>query len=376
MKYLALIYADSLVDEQRNMLDVNNRVHMQAKLPFYYKNGEVLEFPIWVNYIQSMISIDEDKLHVHFVKNINETIAFINAQQGLEYIFIYNLTVTNLYTTSILSGINLNVIKVVIGGVKAWVSGVKYFTDIHEVNKLLNLNKSLSYSLVVEATYYRMGRIYLSKGCVNNCKFCLSEPYKECDGDEINMWFNAFKNMRYIYIGDMTFGINFDRCVKYLNLYNKEHEYIIQTTPKIILKNVTQLRTLKNNRVNFTELGFETAHSDTLKKLNKHHTLADISNSIKYLHNVGINVALNVMLNIKGETVEHYSKTIKFLEKHVEYIAYLNITNYSDYSSKDLLDSSELQLIKSWNTTPTSKLNVYKFAEDVYRLNHELLNNF
>ena len=380
MKYLAIEFSNKYSNQFRDILDIQNNILMMSRLEYHNTHLSDLynEYPLWIIQLNGILN---DELQVYIANSIDDTIEYINNNKP-EYIFFSMMEVTATAILTISSycfNTFKNQMQIIIGG--SSISNITTYPNINivdsidEVNRRFNLGRE--YSPIIPTYNYsswNIYRLYFTKGCYNTCNFCLSDKnVTRIDKDIICGFINHYreKDIGWFYIGDLTFGQDYDWETSMLKLLNKYS--VIQTSPNTVIKMVTNFKELYDLKVRYAELGIETFNDDTLKSLNKPFDISKAIKSIEYLNDVNIKVIVNLMINIKGETQTHFNNTLAHLDKLRDKIHHLNIAYYTDYNSKIASDRSEINLIKSWNTTPSNREKVWNFAKEIYKLNYELL---
>jgi radical SAM protein (TIGR01212 family) len=64
------------------------------------------------------------------------------------------------------------------------------------------------------------------------------------------------------------------------------------------------------------ELGLQSAHDETLKKINRGHNVADFQKALKLAHQWGLPVCVHVILGLPGETEEMMMATARYLKEN------------------------------------------------------------
>ncbi len=122
--------------------------------------------------------------------------------------------------------------------------------------------------------------------------------------------YGAKKYMAYIQAFSATFGP--DQQPLYRNLLNAFDftAVSIGTRPDgLTLEAYDFLAELNQQIEVWVELGVQTVHDHTLKRINRGHDWAASEIAIKKLHELGIKVAVHVILGLPGETAEDFQQT-------------------------------------------------------------------
>ncbi len=122
--------------------------------------------------------------------------------------------------------------------------------------------------------------------------------------------YGAKKYMAYIQAFSATFDP--DRQQQYRDLLNAFDftAVSIGTRPDCLTPQAYDFLVELNKHIEvWVELGVQTVHDRTLKRINRGHDWAASERAIKRLHELGINVAAHVILGLPGETTEDFQQT-------------------------------------------------------------------
>jgi hypothetical protein len=193
---------------------------------------------------------------------------------------------------------------------------------------------------------YTIPRITLSRGCKNNCSFCVAnkQPFKELSYDDVYAQIQALQPLqfKYIYIDDKTFGqasnINWLKGLKSaIEQFNPDFVGYIVQTDAIMLSDLKFCEKLKSYDVKFVELGVESYNNDVLQYMNKRITTDLIALSMKYCDRLGIKVIPNIIIGLPTENLYSYLNTIDFVRRYKNKgkkgIDIINIFLYADYAN-------------------------------------------
>lgn len=95
----------------------------------------------------------------------------------------------------------------------------------------------------------------------------------------------------------------------------KFSEFIVSTRPDCVEDDVADLLAsyITPNREVWVELGLQSASDETLKRINRGHTLSDYYECVSRLHKRGIKVCTHVIIGLPGENREDFIETAKAL---------------------------------------------------------------
>jgi len=122
--------------------------------------------------------------------------------------------------------------------------------------------------------------------------------------------YGAKKYMAYIQAFSATFSP--EQQTQYLDLLNAFDftAVSIGTRPDCLTPEAYEFLVELNQRIEvWVELGVQTIHDRTLERINRGHGWAASETAIKRLHELGIKVAVHVILGLPGETAEDFRQT-------------------------------------------------------------------
>ena len=94
-------------------------------------------------------------------------------------------------------------------------------------------------------------------------------------------------------------------------------EFIVSTRPDCVEDDVADLLAgyITKDREVWVELGLQSASDETLRRINRGHTLSDYIKCMERLHKRGIRVCTHVILGLPGEEREDFIETAKVLNE-------------------------------------------------------------
>ena len=94
-------------------------------------------------------------------------------------------------------------------------------------------------------------------------------------------------------------------------------EFIVSTRPDCVEDDVADLLAgyITKDREVWVELGLQSASDETLRRINRGHTLSDYIKCMERLHKRGIKVCTHVILGLPGEEREDFMETAKVLNE-------------------------------------------------------------
>ncbi|WP_147255521.1 radical SAM protein [Streptomyces sp. PT12] len=182
-------------------------------------------------------------------------------------------------------------------------------------------------------------RLNASHGCLYRCSFCgdawskqLTLVDKNALAREVDELTARFPDTRLIYIGDKTFGQSREAVGNLLDVFRDRpgYRFIAQT-------HVMQVRewivdAMRELGVVAVELGFESADSQMLKRLDKlSRGLDDYTQKIHRLNDAGLKVVLNMMGGLDEETEASHDQTVAWLRDNRSALWLFNLYNFVPY---------------------------------------------
>jgi len=182
-------------------------------------------------------------------------------------------------------------------------------------------------------------RLNASHGCLYRCSFCgdawsrqLTLVDKTALRREVDDLTARFPDTRLFYIGDKTFGQSREAVANLLDVFRDRpgHRFIVQT-------HVLQVRdwivdAMLELGVVAVELGFESADSQMLKRLDKlSRGLDDYTAKIRELSDAGLKVVLNVMGGLDEETEASHGQTVGWMRENSSALWLFNLYNFVPY---------------------------------------------
>ena len=186
-----------------------------------------------------------------------------------------------------------------------------------------------------------------------------------------------------MYIDDKTFGQcpNSDKLEDIywqIKLTHPEFQgFIVQTTANMVLK--ADLHQWRKANIKFVEMGLETANNDLLARYKKPHRIEHVKKAMHLLESHFMQVILNVILGLPGESKQTYQNTIDFIlwENPIALNIY-TLALYADselgkeIESKSEDDTNELSEDRTfWTESEKQAYNMY--SRQLYELGIALL---
>ena len=219
--------------------------------------------------------------------------------------------------------------------------------------------------------------------CKSKCRYCdftsfpekvgFAESYMTCVYREMMMRSEELKGYNFdtLYIGGGTPSIIDESYIamlvaaarKYLNL-SKDAEITIEMNPGTV--SAQKIETYKKNGVNRFSVGLQSAIDTQLEELGRCHNLNQFVTCAKLLK--GENFSVDVMIGLKGQTLDDISKTIEvaaaFGASHISMYALTpedGTPIYTDYLNGELPDGDEVAKMYSFGVEKLAGLGFERY---------------
>lgn len=168
-------------------------------------------------------------------------------------------------------------------------------------------------------------------GCPYRCSFCIMAAigFKYRPVDNIMAELDYIKQLGFkeIYFNDQTFGLPKERMVKLCQeMCRRNYRFGWAAWTRVDLMDKTLLRLLKEAGCHTIMFGVESANPTTLAETDKGYTLAEIKESFRLAHTLGLRTLGTFMIGLPGETREDILKTIRFSRELKADFASFNVT--------------------------------------------------
>jgi len=224
--------------------------------------------------------------------------------------------------------------------------GLQWFDSIPELCLCFDYDYKYGTDWGLFAGERTIPRLTMSTGCSNKCTFCtIPNTVTQLDYKSIQVQIEALKHLRFklVYLDDKTFG-QADNANELKYIYNDIKAFnpafrgfIVQTTAyEIVYHWHTDF--WGDNHVRAVEIGVETFNSLLLAKYRKPATVSTIQCAVELLHCAGLDVIVNLILGLPGETAETYMNTFEFLVRNYNKLYGVNVNTLALYEDCDLFD--------------------------------------
>ncbi|MGW0811417.1 B12-binding domain-containing radical SAM protein [Nonomuraea sp. NPDC002799] len=182
-------------------------------------------------------------------------------------------------------------------------------------------------------------RLNASHGCLYTCSFCgdawsrqLTLVDRHALATEVDELAARFPATRLVYIGDKTFGQSREAVRNLIDVFRDRpgYRFIVQTHVMQVKEWV--IDAMLELGVVAVELGFESADSQMLKRLDKlSRGLDDYTQKIHALSDAGLRVVLNMMGGLDEETEHAHAQTVAWMEANSPALWLFNLYNFVPY---------------------------------------------
>ncbi|MBS2533357.1 radical SAM protein [Catenulispora sp. NF23] len=182
-------------------------------------------------------------------------------------------------------------------------------------------------------------RLNASHGCLYQCSFCgdawskqLTLVAKDALRREVDELTARFPDTRLFYIGDKTFGQSREAVANLLDVFRDRpgYRFIVQTHVMQVKDWIVEA--MLELGVVAVELGFESADSQMLKRLNKlSRGLDHYTTRIHTLSDAGLKVVLNMMGGLDEETEAAHGETVDWMRENSSALWLFNLYNFVPY---------------------------------------------
>ncbi|OGS22124.1 MAG: hypothetical protein A3J83_03905 [Elusimicrobia bacterium RIFOXYA2_FULL_40_6] len=172
--------------------------------------------------------------------------------------------------------------------------------------------------------------VFSSRGCVNRCAFCSERQfwgkYRFMSGkrifDEIKFQLKNNKKLKTIRFNDSTLNGNIKELSTMCSYIIKSGINVNWYGQAIIRAGMSKELLKKMKKAGCTHLsyGMESGSFEVLQKMNKKFTIETARQVIRGTHEAGIDVGLNFMFGLPGETDENFRETLDFVKINRKYI--------------------------------------------------------
>ncbi len=202
-----------------------------------------------------------------------------------------------------------------------------------------------------------------SRGCPGRCTFC-----NRTLGNEITFqsaqrileeiqWLIKNYKIKQLFIYDDTFTVNRNNVVKFCDMLIRNKIGISWVcNARVDFIDFEMLKTMQKAGCSQISYGVESADEVVLENINKHISLSQISNAVKWTKRAGIECRLSFIVGSPGDSVEVIRKNIKFLNKVKPDMLQVNITTpFPGTAMFNWAKERDLILTYDWNEYTQSK---------------------
>lgn len=347
----------------------------------YDKGKHFWEVPLWIAEIDGYLS---GYMNTDFrVIDSNEPMYL---QNEYDYILFSVMDVNKKYIQSFVNQYKGNA-EILTGGYTR-IEGLKYFNSPESLANYLDIPYKYALNYQHFKDIRTIPRLTLSKGCKHKCKFCtIPSIIEQKSNNDIlcqAQMISRDLHFKYVYISDPTYGqANNHTILKQaydIILWNNPEfvGFIVQTTASQLNK-PGFIESLPGLGVRIVEIGMETHNDKILRHLRKPASEKLILKAINGLKAQDIDIILNVIIGLLGESEHTYNNTLRFIDSHKYDIFALNVYNLALYPDSELGQEIGVQGESDINEYELSNFGNKKateyFYNSIFELGLEILQN-
>jgi hypothetical protein len=230
-------------------------------------------------------------------------------------------------------------------GVSACLPSVRWFDSIQDLCLCFDYDYSYGTNWTLFSGERTIPRLTLSTGCSNMCSFC-TVP-KEVIGlrlHDIAVQVKALRSLQFklVYLDDKTYGqaASFsllEHLYTEIKAFNQDFKgFIVQTTAAMVGSHPERFD--DKYHIFAVELGVETFNDKLLTRYKKPARVVSINGAMEILEDKCIEVIVNLILGLPGETYETYLNTLSFLITNTDRIYALNVNTLALYEDCKLFE--------------------------------------
>jgi len=220
------------------------------------------------------------------------------------------------------------VIEAIINNDRRIILGQKKPTYLLPDYHNINLSK---YRIMINGSKQLVMPVQTSQGCPGKCTFCNYEKKMHLFSpdditDAIRKTVKKHKT-RYFYL--VNLNINADKT-HLMNLCYRLNGLDISWESKCRadgLDNNT-LDMLKRAGCYRLEIGLESGSTRVIEKMNKDLDINRVENVLRYAHQIGIQIFLNIIVGFPLETGKDFTDTLNFMRRNAKYIKFFHISRF------------------------------------------------
>lgn len=216
--------------------------------------------------------------------------------------------------------------------------------DLMDLNTDLIPSEQLNKNVIV-------ADVLFSSGCPFQCAFCSSDRYSSIKIDQMVDVIKSKLDMGHQYLNIYDF-----LCNPYIE---KLSNSIIQQNLKLRWK--TSLELTLNSTETYqamfeagcrcVDVGTESANDSVLNRVNKKNTIDNMTDNLKMIHNAGMMIGANFIIDFPYETVVEFTNTLKYIKEHQDILDQYQINMLMMKKGTSLYNNAEKNKTQmlSWN---------------------------
>ena len=164
----------------------------------------------------------------------------------------------------------------------------------------------------------KMAYVTSSRGCIGKCSFCyrMHKGYRTRDIEEVRKEIEMLKELykvRYIFLQDeMAFSGKLRTKKLCKAMYSTGLKWATSCRAEA-LQNIDRVKMIKDSGCTFIGVGFESMDSEVLKRMGKMITPEQNRKAASNCKKVGLDMGVNILWAMPGDTVESLEKNIQFI---------------------------------------------------------------
>lgn len=210
----------------------------------------------------------------------------------------------------------------------------------------------------IRGVFTRSFYLSSSRGCPSSCTFCVSKKLREYHGikqfvrlrsphslyDEVVQLKKRYQIDAFYFIDDL-FTLKKQNVFEFCELLRRNRSRLIWgCSSKVNTVDFKVLKAMRDAGCVQIDFGVEKGTDEALKKLKKGITIAQIQETFRHCHKLGIRTFANMLVNTPGETEQDLKDICALVEEIRPQIVSFNI--FTPYPGCEIYELSHLALVK------------------------------
>lgn len=210
----------------------------------------------------------------------------------------------------------------------------------------------------IRGVFTRSFYLSSSRGCPSSCTFCVSKKLRDYHGiknfvrlrspDSLYQEIQTLRDKHHIdsfYFIDDLFTLRKQNIFEFCELMVKSKSSLIWgCSSKVNTVDFPTLKAMRDAGCVQIDFGVEKGTDEALKKLKKGITIAQIQETFRHCHKLGIRTFANMLVNTPGETEQDLKDICALVEEIRPQIVSFNI--FTPYPGCEIYELSHLALVK------------------------------